>query len=184
VKSILFLELHLSGPDEKELVSASQHGSRQAYSLLVERYSRQIFGICFGVLGNAADAEDATQDTLVKGFRGIETCRNGSSFGAWLGQVARNLCLDLLRQRKTHQEWLHEQVPTASSTPQIQTIDLESHLARLPIDLRLPLLMFYFDGQNSRTIAEKLELSHTTVCQRIKEARKELHRLLTEGECP
>ncbi len=171
----------MSGPDEKELVFASQRGSRQAYSLLVERYSRQVFGICFGVLGNAADAEDATQETLIKGFRGIGTCRNGASFGPWLSTVARNLCLDLLRQKKRHQEWLHEQTPVMPSAPQGQTLDLESGLARLPMDLRLPLLMFYFDGQNSRAIAEKLELSHTTVCQRIKEARKELHRLLTEG---
>lgn len=171
----------MSGQDEKELVLASQRGSRQAYGLLVERYSRQVFGICFGVLGNAADAEDATQDTLVKGFQGIGTCRNGSSFGAWLGTVARNLCLDLVRQKKRHKEWVQEQVPVNSLPPGSKSLDLEAGLARLPIDLRLPLLMFYFDGQNSRAIAEKLKLSHTTVCQRIKEARQELHRLLTEG---
>jgi len=40
--------------------------------------------------------------------------------------------------------------------------------------------MYYFDGKNAKTIAGKLNLSHSGTCQRIREARKRLHELLTE----
>jgi DNA-directed RNA polymerase specialized sigma subunit len=42
--------------------------------------------------------------------------------------------------------------------------------------------MYYFDGKNAKTIAEKLDISHSGACQKIREARKQLHELLTERD--
>ncbi|MCP4257618.1 MAG: hypothetical protein GY774_08860 [Planctomycetes bacterium] len=50
----------------------------------------------------------------------------------------------------------------------------------MPQELRLPLTMYYFDGKNAKTIAEKLKISHSGACQRIRAARKQLHELLSE----
>jgi len=162
-------------------MQAAKQGNRQAYAQLIERYSHPVFGICYGILGNSTDAEDAVQETLVKGFQAIEACRNGDSFGAWIGRIARNLCVDWVRQKKRHQAILQEQAVTKAAPVKDQNPDLEKFLKQLPVELRLPLILFYFDGQNPRAIAEKLELSHTTVYQRLREARKELHRLMTDG---
>jgi RNA polymerase sigma-70 factor (ECF subfamily) len=172
----------LSGHDEKQLIQAAREGNRQAYAQLIDRYSHPVFGICYGILGNATDAEDAVQETLVKGFQAIEACRNGDSFGAWIGRIARNLCVDWVRQKKRHRVMLEEKTFTQQTTPaKDQNPDVEKYLLQLPVELRLPLVLFYFDGQNPRAIAEKLELSHTTVYQRLREARKELHRLMMDG---
>jgi DNA-directed RNA polymerase specialized sigma subunit len=50
----------------------------------------------------------------------------------------------------------------------------------MPRELRLPLTMYYFDGKNAKTIAEKLKISHSGACKRIRAARKQLHELLSE----
>jgi DNA-directed RNA polymerase specialized sigma24 family protein len=59
-------------------------------------------------------------------------------------------------------------------------IDLEEAIGRLPREYRLPLVMYYFDNKSTKTIGEKLNISYSGVCKRIRTARKELHRLLTE----
>jgi len=59
--------------------------------------------------------------------------------------------------------------------------DLQQAIGRLPQEFRLPLVMYYFDNKSAKAIAEKLKISHSGVCQRIRAARKRLHKLLTEG---
>jgi RNA polymerase sigma-70 factor, ECF subfamily len=171
----------VSGPEENELIQASRNGDRRAYGLLAKHHSRRVFGICYGILGNAAEAEDASQETLLKGFQAIGACRNGDSFAAWLGRIARNLCLDWVRRRAQHREWQREAPPRPDARSDSGVLDLRAGLERLPEELRLPLVLFYFEHQSSRAIAKQLELSHTTVCQRLREARQALHRLLSEG---
>jgi len=171
----------VSGPEEHELIQASRNGDRRAYGLLAERHSRRVFGICYGILGNAAEAEDASQETLLKGFGAIGDCRNGDSFAAWLGRIARNLCLDWVRRRAQQHRW-QQQMPVQPDTrSDTSVLDLRAGLERLPEELRLPLVLFYFEHLSSRAIAEQLDLSHTTVCQRLREARQMLHRMLSEG---
>jgi DNA-directed RNA polymerase specialized sigma subunit len=50
----------------------------------------------------------------------------------------------------------------------------------LPQEFRVPLMMYYFDNKSAKTIAEKLNISHSGACQRIRAARKQLHRLLKQ----
>ena len=58
--------------------------------------------------------------------------------------------------------------------------DLQEAIGRLPQEYRLPLVMYYFDNKSAKTIAEKLNISHSGVCYKIRAARKQLHKLLTE----
>ena len=58
-------------------------------------------------------------------------------------------------------------------------------MARLPGDLRLPLVMYYFDGQNVKTVAQKLAISTSGVYQKLRTAIKELHEaLVAQGDTP
>jgi RNA polymerase sigma-70 factor (ECF subfamily) len=63
--------------------------------------------------------------------------------------------------------------------------DLEWAVARLPSDLRLPLVMYYFDGQDVKTVARTLEMSTSGVYLKLRTAIKELHQMLTaQGDTP
>jgi RNA polymerase sigma factor (sigma-70 family) len=93
--------------------------------------------------------------------------------------MARNLCIDFLRRKKrTRKSIAKASRPSGWETNDHN--DLQQAIQRLPRELRVPLTMFYFDGKNAKTIAKKLNISHSGTCQKIRTARRQLHDLLTQ----
>lgn len=170
---------------DRELASASCQGDRTAYTHLVRRHYQPVFLVCLGVLGNVHDAEDAAQDAMIKGFERIRQLRDGARFGGWIVAIARNLSLNLLRQRKTAHPSFVVGRPSEQDHPELGLEDLAQAVARLPQDLRLPLVMYYFDGQDVKTVAERLEISPSGVYQKLRTAIIQLHEILTaQGDTP
>lgn len=172
-------------PDEY-LVAISRGGDRQAFAALVRRHQRRIYGLCYALLGNQADAEDAVQEVFVRSLERLATLRDGSQFVGWISQIARNRCRDLLRvgarRRDLPLAEHHARTLPAPSEDAGEFADLRAALARLPQVHRLPLLLFYYDGKSTRKLAEELHLSEGGACVRLYRARKALRRLLTEEE--
>jgi len=164
---------------DENVIRACQKGDKAAYAVLVKRYYKSVFALCLGMVGNTHDAEDATQEALLKGFLQIKKLDRTGQYESWILQIARNLCIDLLRRRKRIRVYGRNQ--QRQTEPKSRTNeDLEQAIRRLPQELRVPLTMFYFDGKDAKKIAEKLKISHSGACQRIREARRQLHELLTE----
>jgi len=86
-------------PGEAELLSQAAAGDQAAFAVLVEPHQRAMFRHCYRMLGSGADAEDATQDALVRAWRGLRGFDGSGAFGGWLQRIATNVCLDLLRGR-------------------------------------------------------------------------------------
>lgn len=164
---------------------ASCRGDRTAYAQLVRRHYKPVFLVCLGVLGNVQDAEDAAQDTLLKGFQRLPQLRDGAQFGGWIVAIARNVSINVLRKRKLTGKALAAERPGGPDRPQASHEDLQRAVARLPGDLRLPLVMYYFDGQNVKAVAAKLAISTSGVYQKLRAAIKELHDVLAaQGDTP
>ena len=166
-----------NGPDEN-LVTACQKGDKAAYRFLVKRHYKQVFAMCMGILGNVHDAEDIAQDAMLQGFLKIRRLRRNEHFGLWILRIARNLCIDLLR-RKRHVKAIIADEAVSTDRPANERYDLHEAVRSLPLELRMPLIMYYFDNKSTENIAEKLNISRSGVCQRIKTARKKLHGFLT-----
>ena len=172
----------MNAHSDESLVCACQRNDKTAYAVLVQRHYRHVFAMCLGMLGNVDDAEDVAQEAMLKGLLKIKKLDKAKYFESWILQIARNLCVDFLRRRKRTKAIGIEQ-PMQSMQPPQRTgdnHDLQQAISRLPQELRVPLTMYYFDGKNAKTIARKLNLSHSAACQRIRTARKQLHELLTE----
>jgi len=170
---------------DNDLVMASCRGDRTAYAVLVRRHYNQTFLVCLGVLGRVQDAEDAAQEAMIKGFERIRQLRTGSQFGAWVGAIARNLSINLLRKRTMAEKALNAEESLRRPESPSAREDLQEAVERLPWDLRLPLVMYYFDGQNVKTVAKKLEISTSGVYQKLRTAIEELHEILTtQGDKP
>jgi len=171
----------LNARSDKDVILACQRGDEAAYTVLVERYYIGVFALCLGVLGNVHDAEDATQEAMLKGLLRIGKLHKPDLFERWLLQIARNICIDFLRrQRRMKTPGVKE--PGRSGSQTGENHDLQRAIRRLPQELRVPLTMFYFDGKNAKGIAAKLNISHSGACQKIREARRQLHELLTERQ--
>lgn len=162
---------------EKELVRSCLKGDRAAYAPLVQAYAGRVFAVCLGMLGNRHDAEDAAQQAFLRGFMKIRTIRQSERFAAWMGQISRNVCVDVLRRRK------REAVPTPATNGRAgfdaeDERRLQAAMAKLGPDYRVPLLLFYFNGRSTQSIAETLGISQAAVQTRLTRARKQLRELL------
>jgi RNA polymerase sigma-70 factor (ECF subfamily) len=160
------------------LVAASSQGDKNAYAVLVQRHYRHVFAMCFGMLANIHDAEDIAQDAILRGLSKIAELRQGVQFGRWILRIAGNLCIDLIRRRKRIKH-LRAEYPAMTQQAMNENHDLHGAIKKLPKELRVPLVMYYFDGKNAKAIAERLNISHSGACQKIRSARQQLHELLT-----
>jgi RNA polymerase sigma-70 factor (ECF subfamily) len=151
---------------------------------LVKRNTQRIFAICYGIIGNIEDAEDMVQETFMKGLKKIKGLRSETRFSCWLAQMARNLCIDLIRRKK------RQKSPIIDGSAAVEQgcilndpyLDLQEALQQLPEKHRLPLVLYYFDERSTKNIAEVLDVSQALVHTRLSRARKELRRLLSEKE--
>jgi len=171
----------LNGRLEKKMVASCRNGDKSAYTGLVKAYSGRVFGICLGMLGNSHDAEDVAQQALLKGFTDISQLRHGERFGAWIGRIAKNLCIDFIRRQKFKRNAFVDRAEAGRNSSK-EYPELGGALAKLPQDSRLVLMLYYFDGRSTKNIAETFGTSEAAVQTRISRARKQLREILdTEG---
>ena len=135
-----------------------------------------------GILGSVHDAEDIAQEAMLKGFTDIGKLREPGRFGPWLVKIARNLCINLIRRQKRGEKALAENAQTAIQPGPVASENdrLEQAIEKLSQEVRLPLVMYYLDGQNVKTVAQKLNVSRSGVYQKLRTGIKQLHELLTD----
>lgn len=76
-------------------------GERDAYRVLVERHSRNVYQLAYRMMGNRQDAEEVVQEAFLRGYQKLKQFAGNANFGTWVYRIAANHAIDLLRQRKT-----------------------------------------------------------------------------------
>jgi RNA polymerase sigma-70 factor (ECF subfamily) len=90
--------------DRRALVAAAQDGDERAFRALVEPYRRALEIHCYRMLGSLDDAEDVTQETLLRAWRSLDRFERRSSLQTWLYRIATNACLDEIERRPRRAE--------------------------------------------------------------------------------
>jgi RNA polymerase sigma-70 factor, ECF subfamily len=85
---------------DQSLVRYAQSGERRAFDRLVIKYRSRIVDLAMRYTRNRADAEDATQETFIKAYRGLRHFRCDSAFYTWLYRIASNCARNLLKARR------------------------------------------------------------------------------------
>jgi RNA polymerase sigma-70 factor (ECF subfamily) len=188
--------------DDAELVRAFQAGDADAFATLVERYRRPLWRVAWGILRNAEQADEATQDAFVKAWHGLSSFKGESTFKTWVYRITMNAAFDL-RQREQAQGRAraraeHEALAaTPGRGPRVlraliedeQAEQVRQAMALLPERQRLTLTLRLRDGLKYAEIAEALETSVGTVKANIHHAVRNLRKALgemgaTTGEAP
>lgn len=151
---------------------------------LMARYQQDVLRMCCAILKDQALAEDATQETFVKAWRGLDRFRGEGDEKAWLMRIAINTCRDTLRtswMRHVDRRVPLEQAPESYCNPKDAT--LSDAVLHLPLKLKEAVLLYYYQGMTLDDTAQVLHISKTSVFRRLKRACAKLRDAL-EGEVP
>ena len=169
-------------------MAAAQRGQAGALEALLRRHHDRLHAVCRRITGNAADADDATQDALVGIIRGLPRFTGGSRFGTWAYRVAVNACLDELRRRRRRPTpGLADDGAGAGAagpparadvgtSPSIEgsvvdRIDVDAALAKVAPEFRAAVVLRDLCGLEYAEIAEILDVPPGTVRSRIARGR-------------
>jgi RNA polymerase sigma-70 factor (ECF subfamily) len=84
-------------------IGKARRGDRDAFRVLVERYSRPVFRLAFRMTSNEMDAEDIVQETFLKAWKQLDKFDGRAAFATWLHRICANCALDHIRARKRKQ---------------------------------------------------------------------------------
>lgn len=184
------------GRDESVLLTELQAGSETAFDWLVTYYHAPVYNVILGILGDASDAADGTQEVFLKAFRGIRGFRHGSSLKTWLYRIAIREALNHKRWFKRHLQknvsidaepeegHAHIDVEDLCASPfeQLATQEMQhavqSALQRVPHVFRVAVILRDLEGFSYEEVAEILECSIGTVKSRILRGRRALKEIL------
>src|SRR3954471_17188935 len=87
------------------VVARARQGDSEAFRSLVERHSRSAFRLAFRMTGNEHEAEDVVQDSFLRAYRQLARFESRAHFGTWLHRIVANCSVDLLRARRSRQDY-------------------------------------------------------------------------------
>lgn len=156
----------------------------RALERLVGQYRPALLRMCCLLLQDAQLAEDAVQETFLKAYRAMDSFRGESSEKTWLTRIAANTCRDMQRTpwfRRTDRRVTPDMLPEQTAPAAERDIDLTIALMNLPARLRTPIVLYYYDGMDTKEIAQLLGIAQPTVSSRLKRGRAQLRGLLEGG---
>lgn len=160
---------------DRELLVRARTGDREAFELIVVAKGEPLFRTALAILGNEADARDATQETFVSAWRQFSRLRDVDRFDAWLGRILINECRMALRHRRRVREVPITDQPDSDFRPQAaDSTGFDDAFNRLSVDQRSILVLHYLHGYGVAEIAAWLGIPSGTVKWRLSRARKAL----------
>lgn len=195
----IFSEHYLSDAEDSELVASAQRGDRSAMEELIVRHQAWLYNIAWRMVGSPHDAEDVTQEILIKMMTKLSTFQGKSGFRTWLYRIAANHVINMKRRRteyffssfERHDEVrkaLDGDIPDPQSVPvdlnvlieETKTGCMSGMLLCLDRTQRLVFTLGSVLGVDSELGAEIMEISPTNFRQQLSRARKQLSNYMNE----
>lgn len=161
---------------DAQLIDRYLDGDKRAFGELVRRYQNYVYNLAFRLSGNAADAEDLTQEVFLMLMRKVSQWRREAKFSTWLYRVTANLCLDRLRGVRESVS-LDDYDPPASDDPaaEVEAADFYDQVQRalleIPLDFSAAVVLRDIKDLSYDEVAAVLELAPGTVRSRISRGR-------------
>ena len=169
------------------LVRRALDGEDRAFTALVDRHAGACLRFATRMLGSREDAEDATQEALLRAYRALATYDDSTSFRTWLFAILVNRCrTTLLRRSRRLRRVLtdDEAVSRAASTSEARSVELREELSsaleRLDADQREAFLLKHVEQLGYEEMATITGASISALKMRVKRACARLQDLLRE----
>lgn len=172
---------------ERIWLAAAQNKDSEAFGHLVETYQGSVYNLCYRMLGDPDEAEDASQESFMRAFFSLKRYDNQRSFSTWLLSIAAHYCIDQLRRRRIKQisiqDLSYEEIADPGPNPDVVTsIHEDQNRVRAlleglsPTD-RAAVILFYWHDISYDQIAESLNLTVSAVKSRLHRAREEMAKI-------
>lgn len=181
---------------ERYILRRAQNGDPQAFAQIVQSYQRPVYNLCYRMLGNAEEAEDAAQETFIRAYTNLGKFNIERKFINWVLTIASNHCVDRLRKRRIHLESLEEE-PYAEKVSLPESVNPHSRAERreasekmqewlneLPPDYRAPIILHYWYGYSYEEISEIMSITVPAVKSRLHRARKRIAKIILQSQYP
>ncbi len=166
---------------EPEVLSQVRQGKQEAFTQLVETYQRPVYNLCYRMLGEPEEAEDAAQETFLRVYKNLKYYDNQRPLSTWILSIAAHLCIDQLRKRRMF-------LVSLDDTPLIDPPDgkpgpesalavkedqrrVQALLQTLNPQDRAAVIMYYWYDFSYEEICRSLSLSLSAVKSRLHRAR-------------
>ena len=170
------------------LVKRAQKGDIGAFEALYSQHLKRVYNIAWRMMGNDADAQDVSQEVMLKAWRALPGFKLDSSLGTWLYRITLNACSDELRRRRTKTISVEEmaekgQELTSGSFEEsaVNTESITQAIGQLSEEYRAAVALRDIEGYTYEEIAQILRCPIGTVRSRISRAREQLRNLLNKS---
>jgi RNA polymerase sigma-70 factor (ECF subfamily) len=171
---------------DNDQLAKCRSGDPKAIEDLVHEHQARIFRLCLSILDDAADAEDATQESFIAALKALKKYRGESAFHTWLFSIAINTSRHHLRQRKRRTVLTNTLADpsishgTSKQSPEREYMETEKSEAlmqainNLDEKHRMPIILRYYHDLSTQEIAETLGVNVGTIHSRLSIARERL----------
>lgn len=174
--------------DEASIIKAAQGGDLKAFEELIIVYKKLIYNLCYRMLLNKEEAEDAAQEAFIKIYKGLKTYNGKSKFSTWALKIASNTCIDILRKRKVQTVPIEDYDKSCIPSPEEHFTshetrqDIKNAVNNLPEKYRIVIIYYHFMNLSYKEISYILNEPMTIVKNRIYRARLMLREKLFQRE--
>lgn len=156
---------------EQRWITALASGDTTALGGLYGLYGERIFRYAFRMLGNRADAEDATAETFLRILRRSSELRADGAFRTWIFRIARNLCIDRLRQQKLMELPANAVVPANEERSALR-VAIQQALETMPGEYKDALVLCDLEEFSAKDAADILRISVPALKSRLYRGRR------------
>ena len=169
----------------QQQIEAAQQGDMVAYRQLYDRFVGKVYALSYRLTGDAAMAEDATQEVFVQVWQKLGNFSGKSQFATWLHSVTANITISYLRKQKGWLKRVFSMEPETEqqlmAEPATDLTQLDKCIVRLPERARLVFVLHAVEGYRHEEIGRLLNMATGTSKAQYHRARRLLEEWLGEG---
>jgi RNA polymerase sigma-70 factor (ECF subfamily) len=193
----LAVEIHLPRnaltPDQSSLshwIERAVAGDTSAFEQIMIHSQQRVMAMTWRILGNEADARDASQEIFLRVYKYLGRFEQGQDFFAWLYQITVNVCRDISKKRQRHSDRFtlldacdaKEFSAVPDEQDGVEEIFLHAEqrelisraMATLPAKERASIVLRDVEGLTTEEVAQIMKSSSTTVRSQISSGRKKI----------
>jgi RNA polymerase sigma factor (sigma-70 family) len=181
--------------DEQILIEKLKQGDEAAFREIVETRQGMVYNTVLGLLQNAEDAEDVTQDVFIKVFESVRQFKGESAFSTWLYRIAVTTALEFLRKKKRKKRFAFmTSLFGESGSPLFELPDfvhpgvqldnrenariLFTAISRLPENQRVAFTLHKIEGLSYQETADVMQTSVSAIESLLHRAKQNLRKML------